>query len=94
VAQAAAAAVGATARVVATGTVAPERGPADTTSLGVEVDKTFVIYESKPVEGDVRQYEREIDGKVVWSGMGDDRVDALPDAIQVATGQADDLPDD
>jgi len=85
--------VTASVRIVASGTVAPERVPAITTNMGVEVDKTFVIYESKPIEGGIRQYELHIDGKVVWTGMGDDRVDALLTAIQSATGEADDLPD-
>src|ERR1022692_3182732 len=63
-----------------------------TTSMGIEVDKTFTILETKPIEADVRQYELLIDGESVWSGAGDDRVDALLEAIQAATGQSDELP--
>src|SRR5260221_6821321 len=47
------------------------------TIMGQEVEHTIAIYESVPLEGDVRQYESRIDGEVVWSGAGDDRVEAL-----------------
>jgi hypothetical protein len=45
------------------------------------------------IVGDVRQYELLIDGESVWVGQGDDRVEALLNAIASATGQADELPD-
>ena len=76
--------------VVATGTV--KRAPT-TTSTGLEVEKTFTIKESGPVAGDIREWELDIDGKVVWTGMGDTRADALLNAILFAVGEADDLPD-
>jgi hypothetical protein len=78
-------------RVVLSGTVTP---PADSnrTSMGLEISKTFVIHESEPIENQVRQYELRIDGQLVWSGVGDDRADALLQAIISATGQADETP--
>jgi hypothetical protein len=61
--------------------------------MGFEVAKTFVINESDPVQGAVRQYELWIDGELKWTGMGDDRADALLQAIISATGEADEPPD-
>jgi hypothetical protein len=65
----------------------------ETTSMGQEVEHAIEIYESVPLEGDIRQYDLRIDGVLVWSGAGDDRVDALLDAIAAATGQSEEPPD-
>jgi hypothetical protein len=73
------------------GTITPPAEP-ETTSLGLKVEKTFEIRQSEPVADGVRQYGLRIDGKLTWSGMGDDPVDALLDAIMKATGQSDDPP--
>ena len=62
------------------------------TSLGLEIAKTFEVYESEPIEGAVRQYELRIDDELAWTGVGDDRASALLEAILSATGQADELP--
>jgi hypothetical protein len=64
-----------------------------TTSIGEEIATTITIYETEPVAGDVRHYELEINGEIKWSGMGNDRADALLNAILAATGQEDELPD-
>ncbi len=61
--------------------------------MGVEVDKTFTIYESQPVAGEVRLYELWIDDQLAWNGAGDERADALLDAIISATGGDKKLPD-
>ncbi len=61
--------------------------------MGVEVAKTFMIYESQPVVGEVHLYELWIDDQLAWSGAGDDRADAFPNAILSATGDDDELPD-
>jgi hypothetical protein len=37
-------------------------------------------------------YELHVNGKLAWSGAGDDRVDALLGAIQAATGDEDPPP--
>jgi hypothetical protein len=63
------------------------------TVMGIEVEKTFTIHETEPFAGDVRLYELRIDDKLVWTGQGDDRADALLDAILAATGSDDELPD-
>ena len=78
-------------RMVASGTVTR---PADSnrTSMGLEVSKTWTIRESEPIGSDVRQYELHIDGQLKWSGIGNDRADALLQAIISATGQADETP--
>ncbi len=66
---------------------------AERTDMGQEVEHTFVIYESGPMDGGVRQYDLRIDGEPVWSGAGDDRVEALLEAVMAATGESDELPD-
>jgi len=38
-------------------------------------------------------YELLVDGKLAWTGMGDNRADALLDAIMSATGDDPELPD-
>jgi hypothetical protein len=63
------------------------------TVMGIGVEKTFTIYESEPFAGEVRMYELRIDDKLVWTGQGDDRADALLNAILAATGDDDELPD-
>ena len=64
-----------------------------TTDMGQKVVNTITIYETEPLAGSVRLYELEINGQVKWSGAGDDRADALLEAILAATGEADELPD-
>ena len=64
-----------------------------TTSMGLRIEKTFEIRESEPIGDGVREYELRIDDELVWTGIGDDRVDALLQAIMAATGQADEPPD-
>ncbi len=71
--------------------VVPPTAP-KTTSLGLQITKTFTIHESEPVEGSVRQYELLIDDQLVWSGMGDDRADALLEAIMRIADQEPDIP--
>jgi len=66
---------------------------AKTTSLGQEIATTITIYETEPLAGNVRHYELEINGEIKWSGAGDDRADALLNAILAATGQDEELPD-
>ena len=61
--------------------------------MGLEVAKTFMIRESEPVQNEVRQYELWIDGELTWTGMGDDRADALLQAIISATGETNETPD-
>lgn len=56
-------------------TIVPPAQPR-TTSIGLEVTKTFTINEAQVSDG-VFQYELLEDGAVIWSGMGDDRVDGL-----------------
>lgn len=63
------------------------------TIMGIGVEKTFTIHESEPLAEEVRLYELRIDDKLVWTGQGDDRADALLDAILAATGGADELSD-
>ncbi len=63
------------------------------TVMGIEVEKTFTIYESQPIAGETRLYELWIDDQLAWSGPGDDRADALLSAIISATGGDDELPD-
>jgi 2-keto-3-deoxy-6-phosphogluconate aldolase len=79
-------------RIVASGTVTPP-AVANRTSMGLEISKTFVIKESEPIENKIRQYELYIDGQLVWTGIGDDRADALLQAIISATGQGEETPD-
>src|SRR5262245_16654937 len=78
--------------IVVSGTVTPHAKPR-TTSMGLQVKKTFEIHESEDIGSNVRQYELRIDGEVTWSGMGDDRVDALLNAIMAATDESDGPPD-
>jgi len=54
--------------------------------------KSFVINEYEPTNG-ITPYELVIDGETVWSGMGNDRADALLDAIMTITGEAPEIPD-
>jgi len=63
------------------------------TSMGFEVAKTFTVNESEPVDGAVREYELVVDDKLAWTGMGDDRADALLEAIAHVADQGDELPD-
>lgn len=70
---------------------APQAEP--TTIMGIDVEKTFTVNETEPIAGGVRLYELYIDGQLKWSGAGDDRVDALLDAIQAATGDDEQPPD-
>jgi Lsr2 len=63
------------------------------TSMGFEVTKTFTVNESEPIDGAVREYELVVDDKLTWTGMGDDRTDALLEAIAHVTDQGDELPD-
>ncbi len=79
--------------IVASVTIMPP-AVSKTTSMGFEVAKTFMIHESDPVQNEVRQYELWIDGELQWIGMGDDRADALLQAIISATGEANEIPDD
>jgi hypothetical protein len=63
------------------------------TSMGFEVTKTFTVNESEPIDGAIREYELVVDDKLAWTGMGDDRADALLEAIAQVTDQGDELPD-
>ncbi len=63
-----------------------------TTSMGLQVTKTFTINESEPIDGAVREYELFIDDKLVWNGMGDDRADALLEAIMRVAHQEPEIP--
>jgi hypothetical protein len=53
---------------------------------------SFVFNEFEPING-LTPFELVIDGKTVWSGMGNDRADALLDAIMTITGEAPEIPD-
>ena len=68
-------------------TVQPE-----VTEMGQEVEHVFAISESVPVGGDVRHYEMSIDGEIAWSGLGEDRVQALVSAIVTALGADEEPP--
>jgi hypothetical protein len=50
--------------------------PIKTTSIGLEVTKTFTIHQAKIADGMI-QYEVLEDDKVIWSGMGDDPAEGL-----------------
>jgi hypothetical protein len=63
------------------------------TSMGFEVAQSFTVNESEPIDGTVREYELIVDDKLTWTGMGDDRTDALLEAIAHVTDQGDELPD-
>jgi hypothetical protein len=63
------------------------------TSMGFEVTKTFTVNESEPIDGTVREYELVVDNKLAWTGVGDDRTDALLEAIAHVADQGDELPD-
>jgi hypothetical protein len=67
--------------------------PPKLTGMGFEVANSFTINESEPVAGPVREYELLANDKVVWTGMGDDRADALLEAIAQVTDQGNELPD-
>src|SRR4051812_30178357 len=47
-----------------------------TTSMGFNVVRTFTINESETVDG-VMQFELLVDGKLRWTGMGDERSEGL-----------------
>jgi hypothetical protein len=63
------------------------------TGMGFEITKTFTVNESEPIDGAVREYELLVDDKLAWTGMGDDRADALLEAIAQVTDQGNELPD-
>ena len=65
--------------------------PPTTTSMGYDVATTFTIHESEPIDGAI-QYELLVDGKSVWVGMGDSRVDGLLAVIAKITDQEPDVP--
>jgi hypothetical protein len=54
---------------------------------------TIKIYESEAAGDGARQYEFVIDGQFAGAGMAPDLQDALLSAIEVAAGQADEVPD-
>jgi hypothetical protein len=68
--------------------------PADSdTVMGVaRVENTIEIRESEAIADKVRLYNAFVNGKEIWSGAGDDRVDALLEAIQAATSGGGDVP--
>jgi hypothetical protein len=78
-------------RIIVSGTVGPAAEP-KTTSMGLEIKKTFTIHESEPIDGAI-QYELKIDGETVWVGMGEDRVDGLLNVIMRITDQEPEVPD-
>jgi hypothetical protein len=63
------------------------------TGMGFEVANSFTVNESEPIAGPLREYELVENDKVVWTGVGDDRTDALLEAIAHVTDQGDELPD-
>jgi hypothetical protein len=63
------------------------------TSMGFEVTQSFTVNESEPIDGAIREYELVVDDKLKWTGMGDDRTDALLEAVAHVTDQGDELPD-
>jgi hypothetical protein len=73
--------------------VAATRSDPKLTSMGFEVAKSFTVNESEPIDGAVREYELVVDDKLTWTGMGDDRADALLEAIAHVTDQGDEIPD-
>jgi hypothetical protein len=63
------------------------------TGMGFEIAKTFTVNESEPIDGALREYELLVDNEVTWTSIGDDRADALLEAIAQVTDQGDELPD-
>jgi len=59
---------------------------------GLGLVKSVAINEFEPVEGSI-PFEVMVDGKQVWLGMGDDRVDGLLRAMMAITGQEPEVPD-
>jgi hypothetical protein len=85
--------VAAAAALVCDAEVIAARSDPKLTSMGFEVVNTFTVNESEPIDGPVREYELVENDKVTWTGMGDDRADALLEAIAHVTGQGNELPD-
>lgn len=85
--------VAAAAVIACDASVMATRSDPKLTSMGFEVANSFTINESEPVAGPVREYELLANDKLVWTGVGDDRGDALLEAIAQVTDQGDDLPD-
>jgi hypothetical protein len=59
---------------------------------GLGLVKSIVINEFEPIEGSI-PFEVMVDGKQVWLGMGDDRVDGLLRAMMAIAGQEPEAPD-
>jgi hypothetical protein len=59
---------------------------------GLGLVKSVVINEFEPIEGSI-PFEVMVDGKQLWFGMGDDRVDGLLRAMMAITGQEPEAPD-
>jgi hypothetical protein len=78
---------------VYTPSVEATRSDPKLTSMGFEVAKTFTVNESEPIDGTIREYELVVDDKLAWTGVGDDRTDALLEAIAHVTDQGNELPD-
>jgi hypothetical protein len=78
---------------VPTPSVQATRSDPRLTSMGFEVAKTFTVNESEPIDGAVCEYELVVDDKLAWTGVGDDRTDALLEAIAHVTDQGNELPD-
>jgi hypothetical protein len=62
--------------VTVTVTAAGEVSEAPTTSIGLPVTRTIIIKQAY-VTDTIHQYEAIEDGKVVWSGVGDDPVEGF-----------------
>jgi hypothetical protein len=61
-----------------------------TTSIGLELAKSFEIKEYEPIDG-ATPFEVRIDGEQVWLGMGDDRAHGLLLALMaIADKESDD----
>jgi hypothetical protein len=56
--------------------VTTKKAPPKTTSIGLEVSKTFTINQADLGDG-VIQYEVLEDSKLIWSGLGDDPAEGL-----------------
>jgi len=83
--------VAGTLTVALTGTPRGEVARPKVTTMGYVVTKTFTIHESETVDG-VIQYELLEDGRAVWVGTGDDRVDGLLKVIMHITGEEPEVP--
>jgi len=70
--------------------------PSDTesthTEMGLEIVTAFVIRETEKLDQEDRQYELFVDGELVWSGQGNDRAEAVLEAILAAAGQSKEPP--